>query len=141
VAARLASFSVNGAGLLLMLTVFAQTGGLTGGEIAVAGGTSVVNQKVLEAVFGDTAVRTLADQARADLLDRVEDLLDAEAARFIGLVDAAAPAAGSATSLQAALADFEGARRAARLGGTPATSAAIGSGNGSGTGSPTQAPR
>jgi hypothetical protein len=115
-AARLASFSVNGAGLVLMLAVFAHTGGLTGAEIAVAGGTSAASQKVLEAVFGDAAVRILAEQAREDLLARVDDLLGAEAGRFTALVDAAAPAPEIGASLRAALADFEQARRSARLG-------------------------
>ena len=50
-----------------MVAVFAQTGGLTGGEVAVAGGTTAVGQRVLEAVFGDAAVRSLADRAREDL--------------------------------------------------------------------------
>jgi hypothetical protein len=122
-AARLASFSVNGAGLVLMLAVFAHTGGLTGAEIAVAGGTSAVSQKLLEAVFGDAAVRILAGQARADLLDRVENLLAAEAGRFGALVDAAAPAPDAGTSLRTVLADFEHARRAARVGAPPATRA------------------
>ncbi|MEO5878161.1 MAG: ABC transporter, partial [Streptosporangiaceae bacterium] len=38
--ARAASFGVNGLGLLLMIAVFASTGGLTGIEIGIAGGTS-----------------------------------------------------------------------------------------------------
>src|SRR5205085_371044 len=56
-AARIASFGTNGAGLALMLAVFAQTGGLSGVELLVAGGTTAASQKVLEAVFGDSAVR------------------------------------------------------------------------------------
>ena len=48
-----------------------QTGGLTGAEVVVAGGTSALGQKVLEAIFGDQAVRTLAARAREDLLERV----------------------------------------------------------------------
>ena len=58
--ARLASLGVNGAGLTVMLAVFAHTGGLTGAEVAVAGGTSALGQKLLEAIFGDQAVRELA---------------------------------------------------------------------------------
>jgi hypothetical protein len=80
--ARIASFGVNGAGLVVMLAVFAHTGGLTGAEAVVAGGTSAVAQKVLEAIFGDQAVRALAARARDDLLARVGGLLDAEAARY-----------------------------------------------------------
>jgi energy-coupling factor transporter ATP-binding protein EcfA2 len=110
-AARLASFGVNGAGLIVMLAVFAQTGGLTGAEIAVAGGTSALSQKLLEAVFGDGAVRALATQARRDLQDRVERLLGAEADRFRSLVLSGAPAADAAAGLRAAAAELEEARR------------------------------
>ena len=69
--ARLASLGVNGAGLTVMIAVFASTGGLTGAEVVVAGGTSALGQKVLEAVFGDQAVRALAARAREELLGRV----------------------------------------------------------------------
>ena len=93
--ARLASLGVNGAGLTVMLAVFAQTGGLTGAEIIVAGGTSAVGQKVLEAIFGDQAVRTLASRAREDLIERIDRLLRAEAKRFDELLDASAPEADS----------------------------------------------
>ncbi|MEU5877803.1 GTPase domain-containing protein [Spirillospora sp. NPDC047279] len=85
--ARAASFGVNGLGLMLMLGVFASTGGLTGIEIGIAGGTTVLGQKVLEAVFGDQAVRRLTEEARDDLRRRVRELLDDEEARFAGLLD------------------------------------------------------
>ncbi|TQS41828.1 ABC transporter [Cryptosporangium phraense] len=107
--ARLTSFGVNGAGLVLMLAVFAQTGGLSGLEVVVAGGTSAVSQKVLEAIFGDTAVRTLAARARDDLLDSVEELLESERERFISAVDAVAPTEEQAAALRNALAAFDGA--------------------------------
>ncbi len=110
-AARLASFGVNGAGLVVMLGVFAQTGGLTGAEIAVAGGTSALSQKLLEAVFGDAAVRALATTARGQLLDRVERLLRAEADRFRSLVLQGAPDPSAAAELRAAAAALEAARR------------------------------
>ena len=80
--ARLASLGVNGAGLTVMIAVFASTGGLTGAEVVVAGGTSALSQKVLEAIFGDQAVRTLAARAREELMARVRALLDEEARRF-----------------------------------------------------------
>jgi energy-coupling factor transporter ATP-binding protein EcfA2 len=127
-AARLASFGVNGAGLLVMLAVFAQTGGLTGAEVVVAGGTSALSQKLLEAVFGDTAVRALAAQARQDLLERVERLLGGEADRFRERVTAAAPAPDAAVGLRAAAAEVERARRStvavSRPGPVPATAPA-----------------
>ncbi|WP_211247200.1 ABC transporter [Cryptosporangium arvum] len=109
--ARLTSFGVNGAGLVLMLAVFAQTAGLSGLEVVVAGGTSAVSQKVLEAIFGDAAVRTLAARARDDLLDTVEKLLTDERQRFDALVDAVAPATDQVTALRSALAEFESALR------------------------------
>jgi energy-coupling factor transporter ATP-binding protein EcfA2 len=108
--ARLASLGVNGAGLTVMLAVFAHTGGLTGAEVVVAGGTSALSQKVLEAIFGDQAVRTLAAQAREDLFARVERLLREEAARFDALIDEAAPEAESFARLHGAV---DAIRRAA----------------------------
>jgi dynamin family protein len=108
--ARLASLGVNGAGLAVMLAVFAQTGGLTGAEIAVAGGTSAVGQRVMEAIFGDQAVRSLAARARDDLLARVRELLAAEQARFTRLLDPAAPDPEAGERLAGALRAFEQAR-------------------------------
>ena len=93
---------MNGAGLTVMLAVFAQTGGLTGVEVVVAGGTSAVGQKVLEAIFGDQAVRSLAARAREDLLDRAQRLLREDSRRFDALLDAAAPEAESVARLHAA---------------------------------------
>ena len=108
--ARLASLGVNGAGLTVMLAVFAHTGGLTGAETVVAGGTSAVAQKLLEAIFGDQAVRTLASRAREELVERVERLLKEDAARFERLLDAAAPDADAFARLHAAT---DAVRRAA----------------------------
>ncbi len=95
--ARMLSFGVNGLGVALMVVVFAATGGLTGIEIGVAGGTAVVGQKLLEAVFGEDAVRRLARKAREGLKIRTDTLMREEATRFLSLIDdqdAAALAAG-----------------------------------------------
>ena len=100
--ARLASLGVNGAGLTVMLAVFAHTGGLTGAETVIAGGTSAVGQKLLEAIFGDQAVRTLASRAREDLVERVDGLLRADAERFEELLDSAGPDADAFARLHAA---------------------------------------
>ena len=108
--ARLASLGVNGAGLTVMIAVFAQTGGLTGAEIAVAGGTSAVGQRVMEAIFGDQAVRSLAARARDDLLARVRELLAAEQARFTRLLEPAVPDPGAGKRLGDALRTFERSR-------------------------------
>ncbi|MGY1887016.1 ABC transporter [Blastococcus sp. SYSU DS0753] len=110
--ARLLSWGVSGTGAVVMVAVFAQTGGLLGGEVAVAGGTTAVGQRVLEAVFGDAAVRSLAERARADLEERAEALLRYEQDRFDGLLDAAAPAPQAADDLRLAAGALVEARRA-----------------------------
>jgi hypothetical protein len=110
--ARVLSWGVNGAGAAVMVVVFAQTGGLTGGEIAVAGGTTAVGQRVLEAVFGDSAVRSLAARAREDLEERADELLRYEQDRFDARLAAVAPEPGAADALRSAVAALTAARRA-----------------------------
>ncbi len=81
--ARFLAFGVNGLSVALMIVVFASTAGIpTGAEVGIAGGGAVLGQKLLEAVFGDQAVRRLAEQARTDLAVRVHDLYAGEQARF-----------------------------------------------------------
>ena len=88
--ARFLAIGVNGIGVALMLVVFSQTGGITGAEVGVAGGTAVLAQRLLEAVFGDDAVRRLAKQAKDQLDTRVEALLAGELVRFTRVLDALA---------------------------------------------------
>ena len=85
--ARVLAYGVNGIGVTLMIVVFASTAGVTGAEIGVAGGTAVVGQKLLEAIFGDQAVRSLAARAREDLEARIELLLGAELRRYLEVLD------------------------------------------------------
>ena len=102
--ARIAAFGVNGVGVALMLVAFAHTGGLVGAEVGVAGGTAVLAQRVLEAVFGDDAVRRLTRVAHDDLQARIDRLLDAEAARFLTVLDAADVRPEAAERIRAAVA-------------------------------------
>jgi hypothetical protein len=95
---------------VLMLVTFAYTGGLTGAEVGIAGGTAILGQKLLEAIFGDQAVRTLAARAREDLLARVRVLLAGERARFDRLLAPAAPDPQAGDRLAAVLGEFERAR-------------------------------
>jgi hypothetical protein len=88
--ARFLAFGVNGLSVALMMVVFSYSYGLTGAEVGIAGGSALLGQKLLEAVFGDQAVRTLAERARASLERRVRVLFDAEARRFTDLLDALA---------------------------------------------------
>jgi hypothetical protein len=85
--ARFLAFGVNGLSVALMIVVFAHTAGVTGAEAGIAGGSAVIGQKLLEAVFGDQAVRRLAAAARKDLNVRVEELLEVERLRYLNLLD------------------------------------------------------
>ncbi len=78
--ARVLAIGVNSIGFVLMLVVFSHTAGLTGSEVGIAGGSAVLAQRLLEAVFGDQAVRNLAGKARMRLLERAEELFDKEQA-------------------------------------------------------------
>ena len=80
----------------------------------VAGGTTALGQRLLEAVLGDSAVRSLADRAREDLLSRTDRLLQTERDRFDARIAAAAPADGVASGLRAAAAELVAAVRAGR---------------------------
>ncbi len=86
--ARFLAYGLNGLSVALMVVVFASTGGVTGAEVGIAGGSAVIGQKLLEAVFGDQAVRRLALNARRDLEVRVQELMDQERQRFIDRLDA-----------------------------------------------------
>jgi hypothetical protein len=95
--ARFLAYGVNSLGVVLMVAVFSQTAGLTGAEVGIAGGTAVLGQRILEAVFGDQAVRRLVEEARRDLHRRVEeDLLAPERQRFFDVLDPAAVPGGAA---------------------------------------------
>lgn len=73
--ARFLSLSVNAVAVLMMVAAFSLTGGLTGVEVGIAGGSGVVGAKLLESIFGEDAVRRMATRARTDLLERMGALL------------------------------------------------------------------
>jgi energy-coupling factor transporter ATP-binding protein EcfA2 len=98
--ARFLAYGVNGLSVALMVVVFAHTAGVTGAEAGIAGGSAVIGQKLLEAVFGDQAVRRLAENARKDLRTRVEQLIDSERARYLDVLDALAIEPGTAENLR-----------------------------------------
>jgi predicted GTPase len=86
--ARFLAYGVNGLAVSLMVVVFAHTGGaLVGAEAGIAGGGAVLGQKLLEAVFGDQAVRSLAERSRRSLEGRVAALLEAERRRYLDLLE------------------------------------------------------
>jgi hypothetical protein len=101
--ARFLALGVNGLSVALMIVVFAHSGGaLVAAEAGIAGGGAVVGQKLLEAVFGDQAVRRLADRARADLERRVDALLDVEQSRFTDLLAGLGVDPGAGEALRSA---------------------------------------
>ncbi len=110
--ARFLALGVNGVGVALMIVVFANTGGLVGAEIGVAGGTAVLAQRVLEAVFGDQAVRRLAEVAKEELDSRVETLLSGELMRYHAALDSLKVDSGGAEQIRRAAAAVEAGRRA-----------------------------
>ena len=86
--ARLMAYGVNGVALALMVVVFSTTGGLTGAEVGIAAGSSVLAQKLLEAVFGEDAVRRMSKAALESLEVRVAEVMDSEKQRFLARLDA-----------------------------------------------------
>jgi energy-coupling factor transporter ATP-binding protein EcfA2 len=108
--ARVLSFGVNGVGVILMLLVFSHTGLLTGGEVGIAGGSAVLAQRILEAIFGDQAVRDLAAKARRTLMDKAQELYDGEQARLHEAVSAVQVSPGQSGRISAASAALEAAR-------------------------------
>jgi GTPase SAR1 family protein len=108
--ARFLAYGVNGLAVSLMITVFASTGGVTGAEVGIAGGSAVLGQKILEAVFGDQAVRRLAEEARADLNHRMLLLLDSEQRRYGTLLDSLGISAQVEEELRAGARDVDDIR-------------------------------
>jgi energy-coupling factor transporter ATP-binding protein EcfA2 len=85
--AQIASVGVNAVAVSLMVTVFAYTSGITGTEVGIAAGAAAAQQKLLEHLFGSAAATGLADEARKDLIDSIAGVLEADAQRFLGLLE------------------------------------------------------
>ncbi|WP_206079883.1 hypothetical protein [Propioniciclava coleopterorum] len=103
--ARYLALGVNGVGVALMILVFSQTGGITGAEVGVAGGTAVLAQRLLEAVFGEDTVRRLTKQAKEQLDARIEGLLAGELSRYDRALAATGVDPEQAAAIRAAVAD------------------------------------
>jgi hypothetical protein len=81
--AQVASLGVNAVGTSAILAVFMSTGGLTGTEVGITAATAVVNQKLLEAIFGEANVRAFVTRAREALAALLDDTFEAERHRFV----------------------------------------------------------
>lgn len=91
--ARFLSLGVNATAVMLMVAAFSLTGGITGIEAGIAGGSGVVGTKLLESIFGEDAVRRMATRARTDLLERMANLLTEHAQPFTVVLEETDPQA------------------------------------------------
>jgi hypothetical protein len=84
--ARGVSIGVNAAGIAVMLGTFAHTGGLTGAEVGITAATGFLNQKLLEALFGEAALVEMIRRARTGLAEAVTASFEEERERYARLV-------------------------------------------------------
>ena len=80
--AQVASIGVNAVGTSAILAVFVHTGGLTGAEVGITAATAVVNQKLLEAIFGEANVAAFVSRARESLGSILDAAFADERARY-----------------------------------------------------------
>jgi len=90
----------------VMLAVFAHTAGLTGTELGIAAGTAFVNQKLLEAIFGERAMDELVAQAGRKLDEGLAAIFSRDRARFDGLTPDAGALRRLAIDLRTAVGDL-----------------------------------
>ena len=127
--ARFLSLGVNAAAVMLMVAAFSLTGGITGIEAGIAGGSGVVGTKLLESIFGEDAVRRMATRARTDLLERMADLLTEHAQPFTAVLEETDPQADAedihraAEQVQKIAAEMSAQSQAAQVKGTQAQGA------------------
>ncbi len=81
--AQVASIGLNVLGTSAILAVFVHTGGLTGAELGIGAATAVLNQKLLEAIFGEGNVAAFVNRARARLDQILDAVFEADQERFI----------------------------------------------------------
>jgi hypothetical protein len=98
--AKAASLGVNATGTSLILAVFLHTGGLTGAEVGIAAATAVVNQKILEAVFGEANVAAFVSRAREGLGAILDDVFAGERDRYAGALATVTPETESGDRLR-----------------------------------------
>jgi energy-coupling factor transporter ATP-binding protein EcfA2 len=104
--AQVAALGVNVVGVAVMLGVFVHTAGITGAEVGIAAGTAFLNQKLLEALFGERAMEQLIEQARLRLDALLTSLFAKERERFDALATKPATLRDLAAQLRAAVTDL-----------------------------------
>ncbi|MCH1867202.1 dynamin family protein [Nocardioides sp. CFH 31398] len=86
--ARYLELGADGLTAALMIVVLSQSQGTLSVAPGEAGSSARLGERLLAAVFGEQAVRSLASRARSDLDRRVASLLAAEGARHLEVLDA-----------------------------------------------------
>ena len=92
--AQAASVGLNVLGTSAMIAVFVHTGGLTGTEVGIGAATAFLNQKLLEAIFGEANVAAFVNRARGRLTDLLNEAFHRDRDRFadaVGLVESDLP--------------------------------------------------
>ena len=84
--AQAASVGLNVLGTSAMIAVFVHTGGLTGTEVGIGAATAFLNQKLLEAIFGEANVAAFVKRARSRLTELLSEAFQRDQARFAAAV-------------------------------------------------------
>jgi energy-coupling factor transporter ATP-binding protein EcfA2 len=84
--AQAASVGLNVLGTSAMIAVFVHTGGLTGTEVGIGAATAFLNQKLLEAIFGEANVAAFVKRARGRLTELLSEAFHREQTRFADAV-------------------------------------------------------
>ena len=94
------SLGVNALAVAAMVGVFAHTAGVTGTELGIVAATGFLNQKLLQAIFGEAAMREMIAGARERLEALLRDEFDRERRRYDKLVADPAELRDLATGLR-----------------------------------------
>ena len=76
------SLGVNALAIAAMVGVFAHTAGVTGTELGIVAATGFLNQKLLQAIFGEAAMREMIAGARERLETLIADEFSKERDRY-----------------------------------------------------------
>ena len=98
------SLGVNALAIAAMVGVFAHTAGVTGTELGIVAATGFLNQKLLQAIFGEAAMREMIANARERLEALIDDEFSKERDRYDRLTSDPAELRTLAEELRAATA-------------------------------------
>ena len=102
------SLGVNALAVAAMVGVFAHTAGVTGTELGIVAATGFLNQKLLQAIFGEAAMREMIANARERLEASLGDEFSKERSRYDRLTADPVELRALAEELRAAMAPLAG---------------------------------